>query len=116
MAWFGVRCVFEWEPGLYEERVTLWSADDLDSAIELASAEAREYVDSGVVKTFLGLTQAYTIGPDRPGHGDEIYSLLRDSELGPDAYLDRYFGTGHERHQTGPSGPISNAVDSGGVP
>jgi hypothetical protein len=35
--------------------------------------------------------------PDEPGQGAEIFSLLRDSELEPDEYLDAFFDTGTER-------------------
>jgi hypothetical protein len=45
---------------------------------------------------YLGLAQAYRLADD-VGHGAEVYSLIRDSDLEPEAYLDAYFDTGAER-------------------
>ncbi|GIE38008.1 hypothetical protein Alo02nite_09060 [Actinoplanes lobatus] len=45
---------------------------------------------------YLGLAQVYSLS-DEPGHGAEIFSLLRGSTLEPGAYLDAFFDTGHER-------------------
>ncbi len=102
--WFGVRCVFDC--GLsdlgdtetsraYEERVTLWQADDLNAAIALAEAEAEEYAEM-IEVTFLGLSQAYMMADDL-GPGAEVFSLIRIADLPPTAYLDRFFSTGTER-------------------
>ncbi|BEL06735.1 hypothetical protein Q0Z83_049260 [Actinoplanes sichuanensis] len=61
----------------------------------MAEAEAGEYaVDVG--GEYLGLAQVYTLA-DEPGHGAELFSLLRDSRLEPAAYLDAFFDTGDER-------------------
>jgi hypothetical protein len=114
--WFSVRCVFlmrqgpSWTPrtdGLaeYEERITLWRGDSLEEAIELAEREAREYA-SDLEVAYLGLAQAYAIGSDldlpfqpAPGHGDEVFSLIRVDARGPNDYLSRYFDTGEEFQQ-----------------
>jgi len=102
-SWFGVRCVFETiaagpgAPGTYEERITIWQATDLDAAIALAEAEAAEYA-ALVDDRYLGLAQAYAM-TDEPRHGAETYSLMRDSQLPPAAYLDAFFDTGAERQQ-----------------
>ncbi|MEW1913728.1 hypothetical protein AB0442_35775 [Kitasatospora sp. NPDC085895] len=94
--WYGVRCVFRWTGrGTYEERITLWRATSAAGAIALAEAEAAGYAeDTGVEYT--GLAQCYE-AVDVPGPGAEVFSLLRDSPLEPDAYLDRYFDDGGER-------------------
>ena len=34
-----------------------------------------------------------------PADGAEVFSLLRDSQLGPDEYLTTYFDTGDEHQQ-----------------
>jgi hypothetical protein len=47
---------------------------------------------------YTGLAQAYLLF-DEVGDGAEVFSLLRTSNLDPDAYLDRYFDTGHERQR-----------------
>ena len=105
LEWFGVRCVFAWsgwdgEP--YEERITLWRARSLDHAIELAEQEAEGYaVDVGA--QYLHLSQAYAIGEaSEIGSGTEVFSLLRDSDLAPDDYLDAFFSTGGEHIQGSP--------------
>jgi hypothetical protein len=101
--WYSVRCVFRVtkddagadEDPTYEERVTLWKAESLDEAIAMAEGEAAEYTSGGLFE-YLGIAQAFWLF-DEPGNGAEIFSLMRDSELGPNAYIDRFFDTGSER-------------------
>jgi hypothetical protein len=93
--WFGVRCIFHDPEGTYEERITLWRADTFDEAVAMAEQEAVEYA-ADVGSQFLGFAQAYVM-PDAPGPGAEVFSLLRDSDLEPDEYLDAFFDTGCER-------------------
>jgi hypothetical protein len=105
MASFSVRCIFRWKPRrgqvrkhLYEERITLWKARDIDEAIAFAEAEAQTYAsDSGV--EYLGLCQAYALVEEPEATAIEVSSLLRDSDLEPTRYLDAFFATGgeHER-------------------
>lgn len=99
--WFGVRHVIRNGPA-YEERVTLWDASSFDEAIALAEPEAAEYASLLHDATVLYLFQAYELA-DPPGHGREVFSLIRDSELEPSEYLDRYFDTGSERQSQLPS-------------
>src|SRR5262245_1341209 len=99
--WYSVRCVFRWtgwEGEPFEERITLWQAESLSDALERAEAEAAEYAkDNGV--TYAGLAQGYQMTPgETPGHGIEVFSLLRDSDLPPEEYLTTFFDTGQE-HQ-----------------
>jgi len=101
--WHSVRCLFEVDPGgheaveprTYEERVTIWLADGFDAAIALAEAEAEQYAET-VNGRYLGLAQAYVMEGE-PGHGAEVYSLMRDSDLPPQSYLGRFFDSGTER-------------------
>ena len=99
--WFSVRCVFavptasEGDAMTYEERVTLWRASGFDTAIALAEQEARDYADD-VEALYLGLAQAYRLA-EAPGHGGEVFSLMRDSDLDTEDYLDAFFDTGEER-------------------
>ena len=106
-SWYAVRCVFRsaWtqttegvtpEEQLYEERITLWQATSLEEAIALAEAEALEY--AGEMDEYLEIAQAYQLY-DEPGHGVEVFSLMRTSRLEPDEYLDTFFDTGDERQQ-----------------
>jgi hypothetical protein len=103
--WYSVRCLFRWqgwEGRPYEERITLWRARSLDHAIELAESEAGEYAD-GVDIEFLGFSQAYK--PDADSGvvaGLEVFSLLRDSGLPPEDYIDHFYDTGRE-HEGGKS-------------
>ncbi|MET8543483.1 hypothetical protein ABZW03_22960 [Kitasatospora sp. NPDC004799] len=103
-SWYAVRCVFHWNTAgdspLYEERLTLWRARSTDEAIRRAEDEARTYArDNG--HHYLELAQCYALATDgRPGDGDEVFSLLRESRLDADAYLDRHFDTGEERQGT----------------
>ena len=97
-AWFSARSVIRLErPGdgrVYEERITLWSAQSNDEAIARAERDAAEYA-SEVDGEALGMVQAFALS-DAPADGSEVYSLMRTSDLEPDAYLARHFDTGHE--------------------
>ena len=99
---FSVRCIFKWSPRasqtlkfLYEERITLWQADSLDQAIEFAENEASKYSDESC--EFLGLSQGYTMFEMVQENGIEVFSLLRESDLEPEEYLNSFFDSGFER-------------------
>jgi hypothetical protein len=99
--WYGVRCVFWWDRGgCYEERITLWRAGSFADAIALAEAEAVAYAQDleDYPRTYVGLAQAYKLA-DVPGHGAEVFSLLRDSDLAAQEYLSAFFSTGREHQQ-----------------
>lgn len=102
MKWFSVRSIyrspFETDgSGLYEERVVLFRAEDLDDAIARAEAEAAEYVED-MDREVLPLFQAHWLFDD-PADGSEVFSLMRVSDLRPADYLDHFFDTGDERQQ-----------------
>ena len=98
-----MRCIFRFDPSehgdasLFEERITLWEASSFDEAIEQAEAEAEDYA-SGLCE-YLGLAQAYEL-VEAPGHGREVFSLMRESFLGDDDYLEAFFTTGAEAEGT----------------
>jgi hypothetical protein len=101
---YSVRCLFRWQsrPGqralyLYEERITLWQADSFDQAIELAEQEAKTYADAG--EEILDYAQAYALSDSVAGHGVEVFSLLRESDLKPEEYVHAFFATGTEHEQ-----------------
>ncbi|MFI1992040.1 hypothetical protein [Actinoplanes sp. NPDC020271] len=101
MGWFGVRAVFAFDLGergvlTYEERVTLWQAESADAARELAGRDAAEYARCLDGCEFTGLLQAGEL-PEEPGHGAEVFALMRDSALPPDKYVAAFFDTGWER-------------------
>lgn len=112
MATYTVRSVLEWtsrigreKKHVYEERLTMWNASSLGEALELAEKEEKEYIGhSTSVKEgmmSLGLYQAYWshVDIDLKIQGMEVFSLLRESDLKPDAYLDAFFDTGTEHQQ-----------------
>jgi len=102
--WFSVRCLFrtpdtdpDTDLSLYEERVTLWQAGSPEESIALAEAEAHAYTAGGSAE-YVGLAQSFSLF-DSPASGGEVFSLIRDSELAPDDYIDRFFDTGRERQK-----------------
>lgn len=98
--WVSVRCVFRLQFGIdqvYEERVTLWRAADMDVAIELAETEALKYA-ADVDGEYTGLAQANQLS-NALEQGTEVFSLMRSSELDVEAYLEHLFDTGTEREQ-----------------
>jgi hypothetical protein len=107
--WFGVRCVFHDTEGVFEERVTIWRAGDLEEAVELAEVEAEEYAEA-VEAEYLGFAQVFGMA-EPPAHGAVAFSLLRDSDLAPDDYLDHFFDTGDEREVTLDDGEESDDSD-----
>ena len=103
--WYAVRCVFHFPwgdpPGVYEERITLWKADSFDEAIERAEIEAAEYIADGEGR-YVGLAQSFHLAAgESVNDGAEVFSLMRDSTLDGDEYVDRFFDTGAERQTDG---------------
>ena len=102
--WFGARTVYRVEQSntvtspnkLYEERVVLISGNSFDDAIAKAEKEAEVYA-SNTDMTYLGFVNVFELYHSKIEDGTEVYSLMRESELGEDAYLDRFFDTGSER-------------------
>jgi hypothetical protein len=96
-AWFAVRNVFR-SGDYYEERITLWNAPTFESAEKRAEQAAKE--DAEILgEDLLGFAQVYRLF-DFPANGTEVFSLIRGSDLEPDAYLSAYFDTGEERQGT----------------
>ncbi len=93
MEWFAVRHVIANEAA-FEERITLWRTASAEDAIARAEREAAEYTNT-VGGRALDLFQSYWL-PEEPADGAEVFSLIRDSELAPDAYLNTFFDTGAE--------------------
>ncbi|MEU6536432.1 hypothetical protein [Streptomyces sp. NPDC047000] len=96
-SWYGVRCIFRHlSLGVYEERVTLWTAHSLDEAIDRAETEAYEYCEVLGEVDYVNFAEAFRIG-EVPGEGVEVFSLMRESKLPPGEYVQRFFATGDER-------------------
>ncbi len=102
--WYSVRCVFAvgWPPEAagktYEERITIWLARSAEEAIARAEVEAEHYAQqiTEAPSTYLGLAQCYRLS-DTIADGAEVFSLMRDSQLGYADYLGAFFDVGSER-------------------
>jgi len=100
--WYGVRTVYEvpfesdTAAHVYEERVVVFRAPDFDAAIALAESEAASFCEV-TGSRYLGYLDCFHIADDAIGHGTEVYSLMRDSDLEDASYVKRFFGTGLER-------------------
>lgn len=112
---FGVRSVILWPRAadqrkkyVYEERITLWNATTFERALELAEREADEYAsEMNITAKRCGLLQAYWLADEfkLTKQGTEVYSLLRESDLAPKAYLKAFFDTGYEHEGGRNAGP-----------
>ncbi len=60
----------------------------------MAEAEAAAYASHGTHE-YLGLAQSFWL-LDPPGNGKEVFSLIRESGLGPSEYINQFFDTGRE--------------------
>lgn len=100
--WFAVRCIVHYGAGtedgpLFEERITLWRAATFDEAVERAEVEARDYA-SVVGGRVVEFAQCFRLSDgEEIQDGTEVFSLMRNSGLPPDRYVDRFFDTGQER-------------------
>lgn len=103
--WYGAKTIYKHEliddgiaKTLFEERVVLFQAIDFDGAIAQAEAEAEEYALSNEVE-YLGFMNVFHIFDEKVGPGTEVYSLMRESGLSDNDYLDRFYDDGSERCQ-----------------
>ncbi len=105
--WFAAKTVCKHErvaedgacKTLFEERVVLLQAADFDAAIAKGEAEAQEYCRGVRDVTYTGYINVYRLFADTVGHGTEVFSLLRESELSDKDYLDHFYDDGRERTQ-----------------
>jgi len=100
--WYAVRSLFrlaDERDSAYEERITLWQAGSADEALERAAAEAAEYAEFAGATYLAEFGQTYHLADAPPRDGAEVFSLVRDSALPPQPYVDRFFATGQERRQ-----------------
>jgi hypothetical protein len=84
---------------LFEERVILLQAVDFDDAIAKGEAEAHEYCRNLDGVTYIGYVIVYRLFESVVGHGTEVFSLMRESELSNSDYLDHFYDDGKERTQ-----------------
>lgn len=98
--WYGVRLIYQLTGAArkaYEERIIIIRADSEDAAIAQAEMNSQDYESETTFYT--GYAMAFNIvdenGPSL-GSGVEVFSLIRESELDIDGYLDRFHDTGNE--------------------
>jgi hypothetical protein len=109
--WFAARTVYEHDKpgdGLFEERIILVQALGFDEALAHAEAEAATYAEA-VSCAFTGYVTVYEIAEEQLADGVEVFSVMRDSDLAADDYIDRFYTTGDER-----SGDDDESGDDGG--
>jgi hypothetical protein len=95
------HCIEDGTPKtLFEERIVLLQASDFDDAIAKAETEAAEYCSTNRDTVYLDFVDVFHLFDETIGHGTEIYSLMRESQLSDKDYLDRFYDDGKERHQT----------------
>lgn len=96
--WWSVRSVYRSEKrqaGSYSyiERVTLWNTSSGDAALDLATAEAKEFSGkTGVIDS--GFYSASGLEDDPRTDGAEVFSQVRVDNRTFTQYMDRYFSTG----------------------
>lgn len=84
---------------VFKERVILVQASNFDDAIAQAGEEAREYCGRSGETVYLEFVNVYHLFDASVGHRTEIYSLMRESALSDEEYLDTFYDTGQERSQ-----------------
>jgi hypothetical protein len=97
--WFTARTVYEHDEtgdGLFEERIVLIRAAGFEDALERAEAEARAYAEA-VSCVYTGYVSVFELVDEELDDGAEVFSLMRDSDLSAEEYIDRFFTTGDER-------------------
>ena len=99
--WYGAQMVFRNKRAgkqaqySYEERFVLIRAESETKAFAKAEDEAKEYC-KGLDSEYLGFVRLFHIFEEKIDDKSEVFSIMRDSDLESDAYLDRFYDTGIE--------------------
>lgn len=92
MSWYSTQSFFYRAPVSIEERVLIWQSESFDQAIGLAEAAGAAYAEAAGC-SMLDLTNCFSLQEGASlYHGVELFSLLRDSDLDPAAYVSHHFG------------------------
>jgi hypothetical protein len=99
--WYGVRLVYRHVHAnghAFEERVLIVRAEDFDSAIARAERISRDdYENESTIYTNYAMAfHIFDENGDALGDGVDVFSLIRNSELPVDDYLNRFHDTGNE--------------------
>ncbi len=97
---------------IYEERIIVLRAVSLEEAIEKGEAEARKYISGSGIRCTGFIDVFHLFGP-KLRDGTEVYSLMRESALPIDTYLNQFYDDGNERSQRWQ--PDSDSVIDPGV-
>jgi Domain of unknown function (DUF4288) len=103
--WFSAKCIFTHSnvksehKFVYEERIVVIRGRKFDDAIRKAEKEAGKYAAALDGCCYIGYVDVYELFTKQLRSGSEVYSLMRDSNLPKNRYLDRYYDTGKERYQ-----------------
>ena len=107
--WFGAKTIYRWLPvaganaegeQLYEERISLLRARDLDDALARGEVIAQKYARELEGIEYLGFIDVYQIS-DEILDGAEVYSILRSSPLDSREFVRRYYDDGSEHSSRG---------------
>lgn len=101
--WYAARCVFRWKSvtpeasghQIYEERIVLIRAENFEDARHRAEGEARQYA-ADTDAEFFDFVEVFHLFDRKIIDGTEIFSLIRESQLPPADYVERFFKTGKE--------------------
>jgi hypothetical protein len=101
--WYGAKCVFQHndrkdgDNNMYEERIVLLKAENIDEALIRAENEAKQYVNELTECKYLGFVDVFNLFDETIEDGTEVYSLMRQSKLNKEKYLDNFYDTGLEQ-------------------
>jgi hypothetical protein len=96
--WFSAKSLsFHRTESVYEERVVVFLAKDFEEALAKAEAEAARYAAQFADVEDLGYFMVYDLSEESIREGTEVFSLMRDSRMPPQAFLDRYHDRQSER-------------------
>jgi hypothetical protein len=82
---------------VYEERVVVFLAEDFGNALAKAEVEAARYAAQFEDVEDLGYFTVYDMTEESIRDGTEVFSLMRDSQMPPQDFLDRYHDRQSER-------------------
>ena len=94
--WYTAKCVFRHRDlgtgprQLYEERLILLRAKSFTKAMKRAKREAESYAQDLDGCTFTGHIELFELY-ETVGDGAELFAEMRQSDLTPEDYLERYY-------------------------
>jgi hypothetical protein len=102
--WYGAKTLYlvtsnttETPANLYEERVIVLKSNSFDDAISEAEKEAANYAAEGSGLKYLRYVNVFKLFDEKIKDKTEVFSLMRESPLTPQEYIDEYYDTGNER-------------------